>query len=79
MTTMIDSHKTVYERDQPTFAEALLRAKADYLEMPGLQLTPTQAARFWGLDLGLCDAVLSALVEARFLICLRGSSFARVQ
>jgi hypothetical protein len=59
------------------FQGALQRAKADYLEMPGLQLTAAQAMRLWAFDAPLCRAVLSTLVEARFLIQTRRATFAR--
>jgi hypothetical protein len=59
------------------FAIALRRAQADFLEMPGLQLTEAQAARLWSFDSALCSAVLSALVESRFLVRTRSASFAR--
>ena len=75
---MIDSRERVYECDDPLFDEALRRVRAEYLEMPGLQLTPAQAARLWALDRRLCESVLTALVEARFLICTRDAAFARV-
>ena len=35
--------------------------------MPGLQLTPAQAARLWGLDTHACGHVINALVEMSFL------------
>jgi len=41
--------------------------RAEFLEMPGLRLTRTQAQRLWNLDAKACDAVLSALVNVRFL------------
>ena len=41
--------------------------RAEYREVPGLQLTRRQIQRMWGLDEKLCSAVLSALTEARFL------------
>jgi hypothetical protein len=75
---MIDSRERVYECDDPIFADALRRVKAEYLEMPGLQLTPAQAARLWALDGRLCESVLTALVEARFLIRTRAAAFVRV-
>ena len=59
------------------FATALRRARAEFLEMPGLQLTEAQAARLWSFDSALCSAVLSALVESRFLIRTRNASFSR--
>jgi hypothetical protein len=60
-----------------SFASALRRARADFLEMPGLQLTEAQAARLWCFDLALCARVLDALVESRFLVRTRNSLFAR--
>ena len=67
------------EGDGPAdaFASALRRAQAEYLEMPGLQLTEAQAARLWSFDSALCSAVLTALVESRFLVRSRNSAFSR--
>ena len=44
------------------------RVQGEYIEMPGLRLTLAQAQRLWGLDRAACDAVLGALVDAKFLI-----------
>ncbi|PWT84443.1 MAG: hypothetical protein C5B57_04865 [Blastocatellia bacterium] len=41
--------------------------RAEYLEIPGLHLTKPQVQRMWGLDTMTCDALLDALVDARFL------------
>jgi hypothetical protein len=49
------------------FAEALRRTQAEFREMPGLKLTEAQAARLLSFDSALCSAVLSALVDRRFL------------
>src|SRR5262245_3781640 len=59
------------------FATALRRAQAEFLEMPGLQLTEAQAARLWSFDSALCTAVLTTLVESRFLVRRRNTLFAR--
>ena len=59
------------------FAIALRRAQADFMEMPGLQLTEKQAARLWCFDSALCSRVLQTLVESRFLTRTRNASFAR--
>jgi hypothetical protein len=70
----------VMTRDDPGavhFAEALRRAKADFLEMPGLQLTTAQAMRLWAFDADLCGAVLTTLVEMRFLVHTRKETFSR--
>ena len=43
------------------------RIRAEYLEMPGLRLTPSQAQRLCGMDPATCRAVLKALVDLHFL------------
>jgi hypothetical protein len=43
------------------------RVRSEFLEMPGLRLTPAQAARLWGMDDKSCDRVISALVRSAFL------------
>ena len=60
-----------------TLVEAVRRAKAEFLEMPGLKLTAAQAARLWSVDGALCRRVLSALVESRFLAETSDASFVR--
>ena len=49
------------------FAELLCRIRGEYLEMPGLQLSVPKARRLFGLDAETGDAVLAALVDAKFL------------
>ena len=63
--------------DSEAFTTALIRAKAEFLEMPGLSLTLAQAARLWALDTTLCTAVIATLVETRFLVRTRDARFAR--
>ena len=43
------------------------RIQGEFREMPGLQLTLTQAQRLFGLDAAACRHVIDALVEASFL------------
>ena len=57
--------------------EVLRRVRAEFLEMPGLRVTRAQARRLWALDDAVCEAVLSALVDARFLVESRNASFMR--
>lgn len=54
------------ERDY-AFDELLARARGEYMEMPGLCLTVSQASRLWGLDLVVCDALLTSLAAGGFL------------
>jgi len=58
--------------------EMLCRVKGEYLEMPGLRLTEAQARRLWGLDAGMCSALLKSLVESNFLFRTRDGAFVRV-
>jgi hypothetical protein len=57
--------------------DVVRRIQGEYLEMPGLRLTPDQARRLWRLDASSCDAVLGALVKSRFLARTRDGAFIR--
>jgi len=61
--------------EQPNIRPWLNLIQAEYREMPGLTLTKRQVCRFWSLEAGECDAVLDALVEARFLAKTRLDSY----
>jgi len=41
--------------------------RAEFLEMPGLKLTVTQAEHLWGMDHATCEANIEELVSRRFL------------
>jgi hypothetical protein len=45
----------------------LRRVRAEFLEMPGLKLTVSQAQRLWGMDRPTCEALIDQLTAARFL------------
>ena len=64
--------------DLPRIPTAALvnRIKAEYMELPGLQLTPWQAQRLWGLDQVQCDAILEVLVETAFLRKTKSGAYA---
>lgn len=51
----------------PSGATLLQRVQNEYHEMPGLMLTEAQARRLWGMDPAMCRAVLTVLLERRFL------------
>ena len=59
--------------------EALQRIQGEFVEMPGLRLTPAQAQRLWGLERDVCDALLGALVDAKFLAETRDGAFVRME
>jgi hypothetical protein len=52
--------------------------RAEYLESPGLRLTATQIQRLWSLDAVQCEAVLTALIDTRFLRRTRDGEFVRI-
>jgi hypothetical protein len=45
----------------------LERVRGEFIEMPGLRLTPAQAARLWHLESAVCEQVIDRLVRASFL------------
>jgi hypothetical protein len=51
--------------------------RAEYLEVPGLSLTREQAQRLWGLDPVTVEALLTALVDVKFLRCTRQKAYVR--
>ena len=57
--------------------EVVRRVRGEFLEMPGLRLTPEQARRLWRLDEVACEQVLGVLVDARFLARTRDGAFVR--
>jgi hypothetical protein len=51
----------------PPFEQLVTRIKSEYIEMPGLWLTPEQGSRLWAIERNQCEQLLRALVEQRFL------------
>ena len=62
----------------PPSERLLQRIRAEYLEMPGLCLTPEQMQRLCGLEPTLCRLVLDSLVDAKFLCLKSNGTYARV-
>ena len=60
------------------FHRLVQRVRNEFIEMPGLQLTPPQAARLWGLDQSASRRVIDALVEGSFLRWTRRGTVIRV-
>lgn len=62
----------------PPAVESLAqRVRAEYGEMPGLDLTIAQAGCLWAADIDLCERVMSYLVDAGFLTRTRRGSYIR--
>jgi hypothetical protein len=55
----------------------IARVRSEFNEMPGLHLTPAQAARLWGMDSRLCQQVIDTLVGAAFLRRTRAGAIVR--
>lgn len=53
----------------------LHRVRSEFLEMPGLQLTPDQAARLWSLDRSTSGRILDGLTSAGFLSRNRNGAY----
>lgn len=61
------------------FETILHRVRAEFVEMPGLQLTPAQATRLWGVEREMCHAVITALIDSAFLRWTTTGAVARVE
>jgi hypothetical protein len=55
------------------------RVREEFLEMPGLRLTPLQARRLWGLERDACEAVIDALIACAFLKRTAGGAVTRAE
>jgi hypothetical protein len=72
-----DGGKPMAPGPNQSIEEVLQRVQGEFLEMPGLRLTEPQARRLWGLDSVSCEALLDALVDAKFLFRTREGAFMR--
>ena len=61
-----------------TIADWVHLIRAEYLEIPGLHLTEPQVQRLWGLDAVTSEALLSALLDVKFLKRTRRGAYVRV-
>ena len=57
---------------------AIERIRAEFIEMPGLQLTLGQVHRLCGVERALCEEVLDALVNEDFLYMKTDGRYARL-
>lgn len=61
----------------PAVERLAQRVRAEYLEMPGLDLTMAQAVCLWATDTDLCERVMSYLVDVGFLARTDRGTFIR--
>jgi hypothetical protein len=59
------------------YQQAFERIRAEFMETPGMRLTPEQVSRLAGVDRAVCRSVLEDLVRAGFLIGSNGSYIRR--
>ncbi len=60
---------------EPVLTRFLNRVRGEYLEMPGLKLTVSQAQRLWSMDRPMCERLLTSLVRSNFLTRTRDGAF----
>jgi hypothetical protein len=63
---------------KPPYHQVLERIRAEFLEMPGMRLTPAQVERLAGVDRSICQSVLDDLVGVGFLCASENGSYARL-
>lgn len=63
------------ERESVVTENVRRRAEAEYLEMPGLKLTPAQASRLWHLDPAASATLLDSMVDAGVLYRTRDGAY----
>lgn len=54
------------------------RLRGEFMEMPGLRLTPRQVQRLCGVDAVMCQQVLDVLVDLKFLRVNMDGTYSRV-
>jgi hypothetical protein len=60
------------------YQQAFERIRAEFLEMPGMRLTPEQVERLSGVESAICKCVLDDLVSAGFLCTSANGSYGRL-
>jgi len=60
-----------------TIEDVLNRLRAEFVEMPGISLTSEQVQRLCGVDRTICQMVLNALVNEKFLAAKSDGQYAR--
>ena len=60
-----------------SLGELLFLIRAEFLEIPGLQLTQSQIEHLWGIDQAIAGAIVSSLVESHFLTKTQSGGYTR--
>ena len=67
MTAVIGASTLLTDPRNDDVAMLRHRVRAEFLEMPGLRIGPSQAARLWAVDETVTSQILDDLVESGFL------------
>jgi hypothetical protein len=59
------------------YEQVFERIRAEFIEMPGMRLTPAQVERLAGETRSICQSVLDDLVRAGFLCASEDGSYGR--
>ena len=62
---------------QSALSDVLQRIRAEYVEMPGLALTPDQIQRLCAIERSVCLLALDVLVSTGFLSMRPGGAYGR--
>jgi hypothetical protein len=73
------SRDTDAQAAQASLARSVGLVRSEYLESPGLQLTRSEARRFWNFDTVTCDLVLDLLTVTKFLRETTAGAFVRTE
>jgi DNA-binding IclR family transcriptional regulator len=69
------AHRTRSASEDDVIALLIVRARSEFLEMPGLRLTPAEACRLWRLDKNTCQRMLHRLTRSGFLSRTRQGAY----
>jgi hypothetical protein len=61
-----------------TVQDVIERLRAEFVEMPGLRLNAEQVERLCGVEHTMCQSILDALVDAKFLCRKPDGIYARL-
>jgi hypothetical protein len=76
--TMVSDQSAINQGvDEIAFNEWLQLIQAGYREIPGLHLTKPQVQRLWGIDAAMCDTLISALEDVKFLRKTQNNGYVR--
>jgi hypothetical protein len=74
--TTVEAPRAKHHPDR-TITSLVHRIRSEFNEMPGLRLTPAQAARLWGMERHTSERILDGLALAGFLLKNKEGAYLR--